>query len=70
MEIITRKKGGNTYNLALKNFSEQFKDIAEMKCIYINSDNKVYAAEWIDTRGVFNFNSGYAPDAVKQIKFI
>lgn len=70
MEIHKRKIGGKTYQLALSAFQKQFNDVVSMKRIYINDENKVYAGEWLDSKGVHNFNSGYAPDVHIQVDFI
>lgn len=59
-----------TYNKALTAFRKQFKDVVYMTAIHINDAGKVYAGEWYDSRGIFNFNGGYAPDLHKTIKFI
>ena len=63
------EKGKLFYEDSLKRFSKQFKDIKEIKILYVNTNNKVFAAQWIDKNNVINFNGGYAVDAVKEVIF-
>lgn len=57
------------YQKSLTNFRAQFKDVVEIRQLYVNAEGKVYAGEWLDSRGVINFNSGWAIDCVKIIWF-
>lgn len=57
------------YDLSLTNFRAQFKDVVSISKLYVNDAGKVFAAEWLDSRNVINFNSGYAPDVAKTIIF-
>ena len=71
METFTyyRKTGGKTYTKAFNAFKAQFKDVVRMTRLYVNDQNKVYAGEWIDSKGIINFNGGFAPDVVGTIIF-
>ncbi len=44
------------YKKALKHFRNQFKDVAELTKLYV-SDKAIVAGEWIDSKGIINFNS-------------
>jgi hypothetical protein len=57
------------YDKSLTAFRKQFKDVVKINKLYVNDENKVYSAEWIDSNGVINFNGGYAPDVAKEIIF-
>jgi hypothetical protein len=57
------------YELSLNNFRKQFKDVVSITQLYVNKEGKVYAGEWIDSKGVINFNSGWAIDCAKVINF-
>ena len=69
-EIKEVKRSGKTHAAALFAFRKQFKDVVKMTKIYINEEGKVYAGEWIDSKGVINFNGGFAPDIFMSIEFI
>ena len=69
MTTETKFKNSKDYKKAFAAFSKQF-DVAELLAIHINDEGKVYAGEWLDSNGVFNFNSGFAPDVAKTIKFV
>jgi hypothetical protein len=64
------KRSTPFYTKTLEAFRKQFKDVAKMTRIYINEAGKVYAGEWVDSNGVINFNSGYAPDVAREREFI
>lgn len=57
------------YNQSLSHFRKQFTDVVSITKLYVNKDSKVYAGEWIDSKGNICFNSGYAPDVVKILIF-
>lgn len=65
---LSRKTKG--YKVALEAFRKQFKDVVSMTRVYINDQNKVYSGEWIDSKGVVNFNGGFAPDVVTTIEYV
>ena len=67
---LSNKKVKSFYETSLTNFKSQFKDVVRMTKVYVNSNGKVFAGEWIDSKNVINFNGGYAVDAVKCIEFI
>ena len=69
-EIKDLRRSGKTHAVALINFRKQFKDVVKMTKIYINEERRVYAGEWIDSKGVINFNGGFAPDIFMTINFI
>ena len=69
-DIKELKRNGKTHAAALINFRKQFKDVVKMTKLYINEERKVYAGEWIDSKGVINFNGGFAPDIFMTIYFI
>lgn len=56
------RKESPAYSKYLNHFKKQFGDVVELVRLFINDSNQVYAAEWIDSKGVINFNSGYAID--------
>ena len=55
----TLKKDSKTYTNALIHFRRQFKDVVKLTKLYLNDELQVIAGEWIDSKGVINFNSGY-----------
>lgn len=63
------KRSHKFYNQSLTAFKRQFKDVVKINRIYVNKEKKVYAGEWIDSKGVINFNGGYAIDLWKTIVF-
>ena len=68
--LIIINRSNPFYTTSLNNFRKQFKDVVSMNKVYVNSDKKVYAGEWIDSKGVVNFNGGHAPDVFKTVVFI
>lgn len=70
MKHVTKKRSNPLYAQALAAFKKQFKDVVRMDKLYVNDKNKVYAGEWIDSKGVPNLNSGFAPDVAIDITFI
>lgn len=64
------KRNSEQYQKAIAAFSKQFKDVQKMTKLYINDENRVYAGEWIDSRGTINFNAGFAPDVHRIIEFV
>lgn len=70
MKEIKISRAHSFYSLSLANFRKQFKDIKELRKVYVNKENKVFAGEWIDSSNVINFNGGYAVDAVKVVLFV
>jgi len=56
------RKDSATYAKYLANFRKQFPNISHLTKVYVNHQNQVFAGEWVDTKGVYNLNSGYAPD--------
>lgn len=65
----TLKRSSQIYEHVITSFRKQFKDVIKINLIYLNDKNKVFAGEWIDSKGVLNFNGGFAPDVHKTIKF-
>lgn len=65
----TQTTSSKLYQKAMIIFSRQYKDMVRITRLYVNKDGKVYAGEWIDSKGVINFNAGYALDLVKVIEF-
>lgn len=63
-------RGSALYAKAMKVFGAQFGDVAEIVRLFVNNENQVYAAEWNDSKGMTNFNSGYAPDVKTIINII
>ena len=57
----TISKDSKVYLRALLSFRKQF-DVVEITRLFVNSDNQVYAGEWIDSKGVINTNCNTAPD--------
>lgn len=57
------------YESSLSKFRKQFKDVVCITKLYVNAEGKVFAGEWQDSKGVINFNGGYAIDAVKCVEF-
>lgn len=70
MKYVTKRRSNPLYEQALKAFRKQFKDVARIDKLYVNDKNKVYAGEWVDSKGVPNFNSGFAPDVAIDITFV
>jgi hypothetical protein len=64
------KKTSPTYQKVLNHFRKQFFDVVDLTKIFINSDDQVYAGEWIDSYGITNINSGYLPDLKTVILII
>lgn len=64
------RRSHSFYKTAMINFSKQYKDIAKINRVFINKDKKVFAAEWVDGRGVYNIIGGIYPDIVKTVEFI
>ena len=69
MTYQTISRSHSFYATSLNNFKSQFKDVVTMTKVYVNKDRKVFAGEWIDSKGVINFNGGYAIEAVKTVEF-
>lgn len=65
----TLKRSHPFYTTCLTNFGKQYKNIAQIDRVFINDNNKVFAAEWVDTKGVANFIGGIYPDIKKTIEF-
>jgi hypothetical protein len=70
MQYVTKKRSNPLYAQALAAFKKQFKDVIKITKLYVNDNNKIYAAEWIDSKGVPNFNTGFAPDVAIDITFV
>lgn len=66
---LSNEKVKSFYQTSLTNFRKQFKDVVRITRLYVNDQNKVFAGEWIDSKGTINFNGGYAIDRVKTIVF-
>lgn len=65
----TLKRSHSFYKNCVDRFSSQYKDIAVMNRVFINANDKVFAAEWVDSKGVFNIIGGIYPDIVKTVEF-
>jgi len=70
MKNMKIKKESKSYKKALSIFKLQYGDVIVIKKIFLNKDNKVYAGEWIDSKGVIHFNSGYLLDLEKTITVV
>lgn len=57
------------YEKVIAGMRKQYKDVAQIKELHINSAGKVFSAEWIDSKGIINFCGGYAIDTVKVVRF-
>lgn len=66
---LQNPKSKEFYERSIANFRKQFKDVVEITKLYVNAEGKVYAGEWLDSRGVINFNGGFALDLAKTIIF-
>jgi hypothetical protein len=57
------------YEQVIAGMRKQYKDVVQITALHVNAQGKIFSAEWIDSKGVFNFCGGYAIDAVKILKF-
>lgn len=64
------KKSHSFYETCMTNFSKQYKNIAAITRVFINVDDKVFAAEWVDQKGVHNIIGGVYPDICKTVEFV
>lgn len=66
----TLKRSTTFYQTCVNNIGKQYKGIDRITKVFINADEKVFAAEWIDINGVPNHIGGIYPDIVRTIEFI
>lgn len=64
------KRSHPFYATCMTNFGKQYKNIKQIDRVFINDNNKVFAAEWRDLKDVFNMIGGIYPDIKKTIEFV
>lgn len=70
MKQVNMRRSNPFYAIALAKFQKQFKNCVTLRKLYVNSDNKVYAAEWLDKDGIINFNEGWILDCAKEVTIV
>lgn len=66
---LSNPKAKQFYDGLLAHMKKQYKDVVSIDEAHINDSNKVFSAQWKDSKGVINFCGGYVIDCVKVIKF-
>ena len=69
METKKLSKDSKTYKMVFNAINKQYGDVTQINKAFVNSNNQIFAAEWISSDLNINFNSGYAPDTVLTIIF-
>lgn len=67
---ISNPKVKSFYDGVLAHMRKQYKDVERIDAVHINNRGKIFSAEWVDSKGVFNFCGGFVIDTVKIVRFI